>query len=266
MTCGIYFIQSPSGKMYVGSSENIEQRLKLHFSLLRCGRHASTRLTRAWEKYAGTGFTSGTLEECESAVLEAREEHWIKLLKPNYNRRMEVTSNAGLRMTAEEREQLSRSMKAASAPGTEHHRHLTEQNARNWADPESKARRVEALRAAWTPEKRAEQSERQKGIDNGEAARVARWSKPGASERASAAMKASWASRKKVTLEVIQELCDERGLELVSFDGQRVTVRCPKHDHTASPDKRKFVYAGQGCRFCGFERSSEKQKRRSDGP
>jgi len=246
--------------MYVGSSINTEQRLKQHFSNLRCARHKSNRLTQAWEKYEGTGFSSGILEECLENVLEAREEHWIKALKPNYNRRIEATSNAGLRGTATQRAAISAAMKEASAPGTAHHQHLSDLNAKNWADPEAKARRVDSLRAAWTPEKRALQSEKQKGIDNGKAARDARWSKPGASERATEILKKSWEGRKKVTSEVIKTLCDERGLDLIAFDGETVTVYCKKHDHTGAPNKKKFVYSGQGCRFCGFERSSEKQK------
>jgi hypothetical protein len=233
----------------------------MHFSKLRMGKHPSIRLSQAWAKYNGEGFTSGVLEECSADDLEPREEHWISLLKPNYNRRLQATSNAGLRLSPAERVRHSAAMKVASRPGTAHHAHLVGLNQKNWDDPEARTRRIDSIRAAWTPEKRAEQAERMKGVDNGKAARAARWSKPGASSRASEAMKASWQTRKKVTHEGIEKLCAERGLTFISFDGQRVTLRCEKHDHTATPDKRKFVYSGQGCRFCGFERSSEKQRR-----
>ncbi len=266
MPSGVYVIRNGvTGKMYVGSAVDIARRLARHRYRLRTGQHPSRHLSASWKKYGEDVFEFVTLEVCDVSKLLEREQYWIDELKPEYNKRLKAEGNHGMSLDAEWCQEISRRTKEW-AVSDEGRKVLSANSRRGWADPTKRDARIKALKDVWTPEKRAEQSERQKGIDNGEAARVARWSKPGASERASAAMKASWASRKKVTLEVIQELCDERGLELVSFDGQRVTVRCPKHDHTASPDKRKFVYAGQGCRFCGFERSSEKQKRRSDGP
>ena len=53
MTCGIYKIVSPSGKMYIGSSSQIEARFRQHKSELRNGRHHCIGLQRAYDKYNG---------------------------------------------------------------------------------------------------------------------------------------------------------------------------------------------------------------------
>lgn len=265
MPSGIYVIRNEvNGKMYVGSAVDTARRLAKHRYQLRIGKHPSKHLSAAWKKYGEDAFEFSVLEQCADAELLVREQHWMDVLKPQYNKRLKAESNFGIPVSEDDRALKSAASKSW-ALSEEGRAQLSENSRKGWAG-DRRAARIKQLKEIWTPEKRAEQSKRQKGVDKGEIARVARWSRPGASERASEALKASWATRKKVTSEVIEKLCDERGLEFIAFDGQRVTVRCPKHDHTASPDKRKFVYAGQGCRFCGFERSSEKQKRQSDGP
>lgn len=268
MTCGIYFIRSPSGKMYIGSSVRAERRCIQHLSNLQTGRHPSRRLSMAFVKYKGVGFVSGMLEECLPEQLEEREQFWIDTLKPRYNTRLSADSNTGLRMTEAERVAHSASMKAFTADNPEFRAHLNEQNALNWADPEKKAARIASLKAAWTPKKRAEQSTKQKGIDKGEVARMARWSKPGAGERQSEISSQLWDRRgRKNTPETIKAKVEEFGWECREIgqpskpgavDG-RVTVFCKKHNHIGTPTVQKLMYQGQGCRFCGFERSSENQ-------
>src|SRR5437762_529975 len=111
MTCGIYFIRSPSGKMYIGSSIRAEKRCIQHLSDLRGGCHPSRRLSLAFEKYKGEGFDSGILEECLPEQLEVREQFWINTLKPRYNSRLSADSNTGLRMSEEHRAAHSAAMK-----------------------------------------------------------------------------------------------------------------------------------------------------------
>lgn len=260
MPSGVYIIRNTtSGKSYIGSAVDISRRLAKHRWLLRTGAHPSKHLSASWTKYGEDVFETATLEECPPSALLEREQHWIDTMQPEYNKRAKANSNLGLPKSEESR--LAHSKAASIWANTDGGRaQLGENSAKGWSTPEKRAARIDSLRAAWTPEKRTLVSEKQKGIDNGKAARDARWSKPGASERATASMKASWETRKKVTSEVIKTLCDERGLDLIAFDGETVTVYCKKHDHTGTPNKKKFVYSGQGCRFCGFERSSEKQK------
>jgi group I intron endonuclease len=272
MTCGIYFIKSPSGKLYVGSSEKIELRQRVHFSHLRKKRHHSLRLSQAWAKYDGVGFTSGILEECSPELLEAREQFWIDFLKPRYNIRLRADTNKGLRKTKEERAAHSVSVRQYLAANPDLRAaqiaRIAEGSKANWADPVKKAERVNSMRKAWTSEKRAEQSAKMKGIDNGETARTVRWSKPGAGKRQSEITNQIWDRRgRKNTPENIRAKTKELGWECQEIgppskpgavDG-RVTVYCSKHDYTGTPTVQRLMYRGQGCRYCGFLRSSKKQ-------
>jgi group I intron endonuclease len=269
MTCGIYFIKSPSGKMYIGSSIRAEKRCIQHFVNLRRGVHPSRRLSMAFVKYKGEGFEHGMLEVCPAEKLEEREQFWIDLLKPRYNARLKADSNTGLRMTEAERLAHSDTMKEHVENNPEFREHLVGLNEANWADPERKAARIASLKAAWTPEKRAAVSAKQKGIDAGVAGRAARWSKPGASEHQTQIINKIWDRRgRKNTPEAIHAKAKEFGWECREIgvpskpgaaDG-RITIFCPKHNHTGTPTLAKLMYQGQGCRLCGFERSSEKQK------
>jgi group I intron endonuclease len=254
--------------MYIGSSIRVEKRCMQHFSNLRKNQHHSRRLSKAFVKYQGKGFECGILEECLPEELEEREQFWIDKLKPRYNSRMQADSNRGLRMTEAERAAHVFHMKNMIAGRPEFRDHLVNLNKMNWADPEKKAARVASLKSAWTPKKRAEQSEKQKGIDNGKAARDARWAKPGAGERQSKLTNRIWDRRgRKNTPEAVHTKASELGWECKEIgppskpgavDG-RVTIYCPKHDYTGMPTVQKLMYQGQGCRYCGFERSSEKQ-------
>lgn len=267
MTCGIYFLRSPSGKMYVGSSIRAEKRCFQHISDLRAGIHKSKRLSQAFKKY-GDVFAYGILEECLPDQLAEREQHWIDLLKPRYNARLKPDTNAGLRMSEAARIAHSDAMKGYVADNPEFGDHLNEQNRRNWADPEKKAVRIASLKAAWTVEKRLEQSQRMKGIDNGEVARTVRWSKPGAGKRMGEAANKMWDRRgRKNTPEAVYAKANELGWMCLGIgpsskpgacDG-RVKIHCSKHKYTGTPTVAKLMYQGQGCRYCGFERSSEKQ-------
>jgi group I intron endonuclease len=268
MTCGIYFLRSPSGKMYIGSSVKAERRCVQHLSNLRNERHQSLRLTQAIKKYGVENFESGILEECLPEQLAEREQHWIELLKPRYNARLKPDTNAGLRMTEATRAVHSDVMKAHIADNPEFGEHLKEQNRRNWADPEKKVARIASLKAAWTVEKRLELSQRTKGIDKGDVARTVRWNKSGAGERMSEVANKIWDRRgRKNTPEAVHARASELGWVCVGIgpaskpgacDG-RVEIYCPKHKHTGTPTVAKLMYRGQGCRYCGFERSSEKQ-------
>lgn len=268
MTCGIYFIRSPSGKMYVGSSIRAEKRCIQHLSDLRTGRHPSRRLSMAFVKYSGEGFESGILEECLPEQLEEREQFWIDTLKPRYNSRLSADSNTGLRMTEAERVAHAVAMKDFTANDPEFRAHLAEQNELNWADPEKKAARIASMKAAWTPEKRAELSTKQKGVDKGKIARTARWDKPGAGKHQSKLLSQLWDKRgRKNTPETIKAKVEEFGWKCLEIgppskpggaDG-RVTIHCLKHNYTGTPTVAKLMYQGQGCRHCGHARSSEKQ-------
>lgn len=66
---GIYkIINRVNGKYYVGSSDNVEERLRAHNRALKCGKN-SIYLQNAWNKYGGENFIFEPIEE----VVGARE-------------------------------------------------------------------------------------------------------------------------------------------------------------------------------------------------
>lgn len=81
MSCGIYKItNTETSKVYVGSSKNIEIRIRSHFSNLKNKKHHSVKLQRAYDKYGLSNFSHQVLELCEIEDLFVREQHWIDSL------------------------------------------------------------------------------------------------------------------------------------------------------------------------------------------
>jgi group I intron endonuclease len=61
--CGIYEIRNiVNGKLYIGSSANIQRRLITHRSTLKRNTHHSTLLQHAWNKYGAAAFSFNVLE------------------------------------------------------------------------------------------------------------------------------------------------------------------------------------------------------------
>jgi len=82
MTAGIYTITNAStGKVYVGSSSNIEARWRQHMSDLRLQKHGNGKLQNAWKKYGPAAFVFSIVErvEVESDLL-TRERYFIDSL------------------------------------------------------------------------------------------------------------------------------------------------------------------------------------------
>ena len=75
MTCGIYrIVNMNNGHFYLGSSVIIENRYVQHMSDLRCGRHHSVYLQRAYDKDSENVFILDIVEECdESELLEIEQ-------------------------------------------------------------------------------------------------------------------------------------------------------------------------------------------------
>lgn len=74
---GIYFIKDKQDRYYVGSSKDIEKRLKRHFNELAKGSHHNIFLQRIYNKHGLTYFESGIFEETE--MLFEREKYYIDL-------------------------------------------------------------------------------------------------------------------------------------------------------------------------------------------
>lgn len=84
---GIYYIKNTvNGKLYIGSSVDIQSRWHHHRSALRHGKHTNPKLTNGWNKYGESAFEFGVLEEVsQTQDLIPREDHYILTLDPFYN-------------------------------------------------------------------------------------------------------------------------------------------------------------------------------------
>lgn len=82
---GIYEIKNKvTGKIYIGSSKQIEKRWEQHLQALEKGEHHSILLQRAWNKYGKECFEFTIKEECREEELLLKEQKHLDL-KPEYN-------------------------------------------------------------------------------------------------------------------------------------------------------------------------------------
>ena len=82
--CGIYSIAAPDGSVYVGCSNNINNRWSDHKSRLRHGKHRSAKLQAVWDKY-GNELKLKIIELCDKQNLESREQYFIEHLNATLN-------------------------------------------------------------------------------------------------------------------------------------------------------------------------------------
>lgn len=73
---GVYKITSPSGKIYIGSSINIEKRIKYYSSSNCKGQY---RLYNSINKYGWKSHIFEIIEECSLNILHQRERYYGKL-------------------------------------------------------------------------------------------------------------------------------------------------------------------------------------------
>ena len=71
---GIYKITSPTGRVYIGQSIDIEKRFKIHQGLYGT---KSTKLERSFLKYGVENHKFKIIEECSYKDLNLKEEYWI---------------------------------------------------------------------------------------------------------------------------------------------------------------------------------------------
>lgn len=86
-TSGIYKIRSIShpDRCYIGSSQRIESRIKLHFRELIKGRHHSIKLQYHYNKYGESDLVVSILTECEKSILLRKEQCYLNIYTPYFN-------------------------------------------------------------------------------------------------------------------------------------------------------------------------------------
>ncbi len=78
MTCGVYKLTfSGSDNFYIGSSLNIEKRMRAHRSECRRQKHSNTRFQRCWNKYGE--FQLNVLEVSDKGLVRDVEQKYIDL-------------------------------------------------------------------------------------------------------------------------------------------------------------------------------------------
>lgn len=78
---GIYTITNiVNGKIYVGYSVNIPNRLNKHLKHLKLNKHPNEYLQRSFNKYKEESFLFEELVECSKTLLPAEEHYWATIL------------------------------------------------------------------------------------------------------------------------------------------------------------------------------------------
>jgi len=115
---GIYQISNyTNNKIYIGSSINITKRIfQQHLNLLRKNKHHSIHLQNHFNKYREEDLLFDVIEKIKrrrNEILEdfkekliAKEDYWIKKLKPAFNMNSKASSNLGIKMSKEVRQHL----------------------------------------------------------------------------------------------------------------------------------------------------------------
>ena len=81
--CGVYKITNIiNGKIYVGSSKDIEDRWWHHKYELNSRIHKNTHLQNAWNKYKEHNFIFEIIEECSPQIQFEREQYYLDTLNP----------------------------------------------------------------------------------------------------------------------------------------------------------------------------------------
>jgi len=85
---GVYQIKNlVNGKVYVGSSVNVDRRWNKHIQRLRSGKHENSYLLNSWRKYGETNFEFSLLEETDINKCVKEEQKWMdKLLACDRNK------------------------------------------------------------------------------------------------------------------------------------------------------------------------------------
>lgn len=122
MESGIYSIGNKvNGKIYIGSSFNLEKRRSQHFSNLRHARHGNIHLQRAWNLYGENAFEFEVVEFCDVDECKKCEQEWLDFFntkRPDslYNISLDACRPArGRTLSQETRKKMSDAAKSRPA-------------------------------------------------------------------------------------------------------------------------------------------------------
>ena len=109
---GIYSIMNiANGKIYIGSSKDIYNRLHEHLHLLNANSAHNKHLQNAWNKYGQECFIYNVLELCSENSRFEKEQYYMDFMNPEYNKTSQVIANFGQTTSEEVREKISKTLK-----------------------------------------------------------------------------------------------------------------------------------------------------------
>ena len=80
MTVGIYKLTNLSnGKIYIGQSVNVEDRIYKHKMALKGNYHKNDHLQKAWNKYGKNSFKFELIKSCKTRYLDRFEKLYIRI-------------------------------------------------------------------------------------------------------------------------------------------------------------------------------------------
>lgn len=134
---GVYAITClPSGRKYIGSSENVRERFYRHRYRLRSGQHHITALQLDWNEYGEDAFEFRVVLTCKKGERFAAEQAGIDEALGGglcYNPSPTAENARGYKLTPDQRVALSAALKG-HATSAETRRKIGEANRANWAD------------------------------------------------------------------------------------------------------------------------------------
>lgn len=110
---GIYKITSPTNKIYIGQSVNIEKRFKSYLSM-NSGNSKQVRLHRTFLKYGVENHIFEVVEECTMELLNERERYYQDLynvLEKGLNCRLTASNDRSGKLSEEIKQKISNSNK-----------------------------------------------------------------------------------------------------------------------------------------------------------
>lgn len=119
MISGIYAILSPSGELYIGSSQNIYKRWGQHQYHLIRKTHHNRYLQAAWEKYKGL-FEFYILLICAPKDLILYEQQFLDFYTPKYNISKYANRNfnaLGVKRSEETKQKISQALLGKTKKG-----------------------------------------------------------------------------------------------------------------------------------------------------
>jgi group I intron endonuclease len=130
---GIYKIENPKGKVYIGQSVDIDSRWK-KYRALNCGNQ--TKILNSLNKYGFDSHTFSVVEECKEDDLNKRERYWqdyYNVISEGLNCRLTETTDKSGRLSEETKILIGNSLRGKT---------LSEEARENMRKPKSDSSRI----------------------------------------------------------------------------------------------------------------------------